>query len=300
MDFKGENGEAVRVAADQQTDEALVGALTEIVEVARERNLELPAGEIAVKGSEAQETTELTTREKITQQLQSAIGGYREAINEINKEREDGDDPHVEVEEADISNELEEWLTEEKIAQIEAAQEANPKVEFTLVATPNITVAREALLRIARGFADGQPSDSFISEDLLREYDGHELSGTHPENGNNVQFSLIPDSTDSKFSGSVSEQNTQLDQLRRLYPHARVPSVLEAEVYKRTLRIRQGGGPLAGEGTEKKTSIRHFDLKPRGITGWRNVPNSKVNDKGQSWLSTSRPGPAIPARICVG
>lgn len=306
MDIKG-NGVEIRVNPAEQSDDWLISAVQEIADVARERGLELPfaTGVVAVEGAmkaEAETVTEeaeaptYETKESIAEQLGFAHKGYQAVIDSMNVRRKK-EILHV-IDAETLATEFEGWFTADKLATVVSAQEADPNVRFTLVATPNVLVTTKDIIKAAEAFGQNQPYETYVYDPLYNKYSAQQLSGTNPDNGNSVQFSLIPSTYTPEMSGTVVEQRAKLAKLQTENPDLKVPSVLEAVAYWQTLRAQ--GEQLADNTTFDRTYIRHFDLPEQRFGGWSNVPSSCLDDDGGPGLSYSYVQAGDDARLSVG
>ncbi len=263
------------------------------------------AGVVAVEGAlqadtEAEtETPTLETKESLGAQLTSATKGYQEVVTALNAGRRIKNRLDLPlVHEGILAPAFELWLTEDKLAIVHAAQEADPNVRFTLIATPNIEVNAKDIAKIAKGFGANQRYETYVYDELYGKYSAEELSGTDPTNNDPVQFSLIPSTFIPEMTGTVAEQRAKLADLQATNPQLKVPSVLEAITYWNTLRAT--GDPVEGDGTFDKTYIRHFDLGEKRLGGWSDVPNSCVDDVGKPLLNRSHVQYVNDARLSVG
>lgn len=280
MDLKG-NGVEVRVNATEQSDEWLESAAQEIVEAAKERGLELPAfaGTVAVEAAAQEAKVDPTDlKEAITGQLTTAFMGYQVVGGQINeglpKKR------RFELATAEkLSEEFAAWFTDEKAEQATRLMESDPELGFSLVATPNVVVAPSEAITLAEEFGKNQPYKTYMYEPIVKSYTPEQLSGTNPENGNSVQFSLIPNKLNPDLYGTVAQQRAALAKLQTEMPDLRVPSFLEDLTYWQTLRSQ--GDNLAHGDVFERTYIRHFDLPDQRFGGYACVLLSCVDDFGE-------------------
>ena len=303
MDIK-DTGVTVSVEAAKQTDEWLIGAAQEIAEAARERGLELPAfaGTVAIEGAmqdteTAVEATAPDNKESLIGQLPSAYRGYKAVVDTLNDGRRKKD-VLTEASDEILAAEFEAWFTEDKLAYVVATQEADPNVRFTLVATPNVLAAPKDVIKVAKAFGEGQPYSTYVWDELYGKYTAEQLSGTNPENGNSIAFSLIPSTFTSEMNGTVVEQRAKLAKLQTDNPDLKVPSVLEAVTYWQTLRAQ--GEQLADSTTFDRTYIRHIDLPEQRHDGWSCVPFSYVYVVGLLFLYYSGVLRDCDGRVSVG
>jgi len=197
-----------------------------------------------------------------------------------------------------VAEEFEAWFSEDKLAYVAVAQEADPEVRFTLVATPNVLVNDKELAKAAKAFGQNQPYETYVWDLLYSRYTPEQLSGTDPSNGNAVAFSLIPSKYTPEMDGTVVEQRGKLDKLQADNPDLKVPSPLEAVTHWQTLRAQ--GDQLADNTTFDRTYIRHFDLPEQRFGGWLRVPGSCVSGDGKPILDYSYAQYDVRARVAVG
>jgi hypothetical protein len=303
MELKG-NGLTVQVNPAEQSNEWLVGAAQEIADAAKERGLELPfaTGSIAVEGamqSETHENPTHSTKESLSEQLATTYIGYNVTTGLLNEGRRKKDQVPI-VKPETLREELDAWLTEEKVAYIATAQEADPEVRFTLVATPNVLVNDRELANAAKEFGKGQPYETYVWDSLYSRYTPEQISGMDPSNGKAVMFSLIPSKYTPGMDGTVVEQQAELAKLKADTPDLKVPSPLEAVTYWQTLRAQ--GYQLRDKFTFGRTYIRHFNLPEQRVDDWLSlsVPASYVGDDGKPILRRSRAQNDNLARVAVG
>jgi hypothetical protein len=257
---------------------------------------EAVASQVQTPEAAAAETPTPPTKESFAEQLTSASKGYNAVIDALNAGRRSKN--VLATTDGTIAAEFEDWLTEEKLAYVAAAQEADPNVRFTLVATPNVLVDHKDLIKVAKDFGENQPYATYVWDEMYKKYTPQQLSGTDPDNGNQVIFSLIPSSYTPGMEGTVIEQRAKLDKLRSDMPDLEVPSPLEAVTYWQTLRA--SGDQLADSSTFDRTYIRHFDLPEQRFDDWLRVPRSYVNGAGEPALSDSSAQRDGSARLSVG
>ena len=301
MELTG-NGLTVLINPAEQPNDWLVSAAKEIADAAKERGLELPlaTGEVAVEAAmqaEAVEAPTPPTKESLTEQLPSAAKGYNAVIDALNSSRRMKDLLGAESEQT-VAAEFETWFSQDKLAYVTAAQEADPEVRFTLVATPNVVVNDKELAKAAKAFGKNQPYETYVWDALYSCYTPEQLSGTEPSNGKGVVFSLIPTKYTPDMDGTVVEQRAKFAKLQADTPDLKVPSPLEAVAHWQTLR--SAGENLADNTTFDRTYIRHFDLPEQRLGGWLYVPDSYVSDRGRPALSGSVADGAFRARVAVG
>lgn len=298
------------INAAELDNKQLIGLAQEVVDIARDRGLELSlaAGVVAVEGGDTEEAAEVpvTSKESLAEQLPAAIEGYEAVLGTLNQDRPGEDVLPVAAAEV-IAAELDVWLTEDKLAYINAVREADPAVQFTLVATPNVFVDSGELFRLAEAFDERLAAKADSEIEFYEKYTAEELSGTDPDNGNAVVFSLVPSSDDIK--GAIpTEMRSQFSALKAEHTFLKVPSPLEAIAYWQALRA---GGDEFADGeiayhTHRRTSIVHFNLPGRELYYLGrmrpHVPDTGVWDGGQASLFYARAEDenVSPTRVAVG
>jgi hypothetical protein len=262
---------------------------------ARGASLSNAGAEASVAAARARVTPD--TRESLTSQLPSAYAGYRTVTTQLNEDRR-RKEPVPVVKEETAAIELSTWLTDDKLAFVTRAQEADPSLDFTLVAAPNVWTAAGELATIAREFGKAQPHETYVWDELYSMYTPAQLSGTIPGNGMGIAFSLIPSRMDERLYGTVQQQRETLADMRVTTPALHVPSMLESIVYWHTLRA--GDERLDDSAAFDTTYIRHFDLPAQRIGDFQGIPSSCGGGGGGPSLSYSRVGLGGPARVAVG
>ncbi len=256
-----------------------------------------PDADAEAAGATARAASMPDTADSLRDQLASAYSAYRTVTRELNEVRRRTQPVPVATEEA-AASELTTWLTDDKLAFAARAQEADPALRFTLVATPNILTDAREIAALAREFGKTQPHETYVWDELYSMYTPEQLSGTDPDSGSCVVFSLIPSRMDERLYGSVQQQREVLTDMRTAMPALHVPSVLESIVYWQTLRAQHD--PLADSAAFDFTYIRHFDLPGQRIGDFRGIPSSCGGGGGGPSLSYSRVGLGGPARVAVG
>lgn len=247
-----------------------------------------------------EKTAEITgVKEQILDQLPVSYHAYVAVAQELNAVAKRKDEIEVTDQET-LQAELAAWLTDEKLGWVRSSMEANPNLLFTLVATPNVAADAKQIAHVAKVFGKDQPYSTYVYGELYAKYTPQELSGTDPETGKAVQFSLIPSSRITpEIRGTVKQQQAKLAELQAFMPDLKVPSVLEAVTYWQTLRHQ--GDPLADDSALHKTYIRHFDLEPKLIEhNWQVVPGSSVYPGGEPHLDHSMARYGANGRVAVG
>lgn len=261
----------------------------------RDTSLSDAGVETSVAGARAHVTPD--TRETLTRQLPTAYAGYRTVTTQLNDDR-GRKEPVPVVKEETAANELTTWLTDDKLAFVALAQEADPSLHFTLVATPNVWAEAGEIATIAREFGKAQPHGTYVWDELYSMYTPAQLSGAAPGDGMSIAFSLIPSRMNERLYGTVQQQREMLADMRVTTPALHVPSVLESIVYWHTLRA--GDDRLDDSAAFDATYIRHFDLPAQRIGDFQGIPSSCGGGGGGPSLSYSRVGLGGPARVAVG
>ena len=298
------NGAKIEINFAQLTDAELAVATTEIAEAneLRRADASVLAGNVAVEGatSDAAETPETlptpVTLESLAEQLTSTYKGYETVSSLLNEGRKKYD--HVEISDREtVATEFEAWLSEDKLAYVAKAMEADPELRFTLVATPNVVASADEFIEIAREFGRNQPYSTSVWSDIYGQYTPQQLSGTDPTNGKSIKFSLIPNKLDPSY-GTVSQQKAALEGLQAGNSFVGVPSVLEDVTFWNTLRA--SGDSLSTEAVFERTYVRHFDLTVKLVGDFRLVPDSYVGGVGKPRLVDSAADYDDHARVSVG
>jgi hypothetical protein len=284
MEFEDKPDDAP-VNPTEQPAEELIRVTQETTEFARERG-SFAAGIVAVESvmqaPEIAVTSIAEVKEGLAEPLASSVKGYRAIIETLNAGRDQKDVLPIASDEI-IAAELETWITKDKIAYLGAVIEADPEVRFTLVATPNVLVDSKDLIKVAQAFGDAQSQSTYVWPPLYDMYTPKELSGTNPNNGNSVVFSLIPSKDTSEIAGTAMEQRAKLALLQANNPDLKVPSPLEAVTYWQTLWAQRQ--QLTGDTTFQLTHIRHFNLPEKPFNDHQFVPLSGVQDNGKAGLN---------------
>lgn len=304
MDIEGK-GVKVSVNPAEQPDDWLISAAQEIAEAAEARGLELRAftGTVAVESARGDAETDVeaptpVTKESLAEQLNTAFMGYQATAEQLNGDRKKKEQIEVADQET-VARELEDWLTEEKVAYVASAMEADPELRFTLVATPNVTATADEVIKGTRVFGEGQPYATEVWSDILKKYSPEEVSGTNPENGNSVKFKLVPDKFTPELYGTVKFQKDKLAELQTDTPFLNATSPLEDLTRLQTLRA--SGNALVGLGTADATYMRNFTMEPkRLLDGWSRLPDSSVGDGGEPRLDGSIVQFGGGGRVSVG
>lgn len=173
---------------------------------------------------------------------------------------------------------------------------------YSLVSTPNnLRVDGSDIGYLVRNFNPRQhyiDIEPFTSTHIQNAYTVSHWSGTTGDGP--VRFSLIADHFDTELSYKTREQQVALLERRsREQPrlHIRVPSVMTALSYWRTLRERGIG---LNNGAYDLTYINHFDLPVRSFGDSTLVPASFIDNNGMAVVRASErmnPYSLRPVRI---
>lgn len=247
------------------------------------------------------------TKESLAEQLPFAYKGYATFVEFINDGRKK-DKIELATEET-LKAEYDAWIDEKEqdggLAYVRAAMEADPELEATLDATPNVLVTGEEATDAEIKFGEKQPYKTEVWSDILTrksrgepQYTSQEISGTDPANGKSVMFSIRL-SKPTPDMGSNRQQNIdRLAELQKVTPSLRFTTPLEAAVHVQTLRA--GGDKLVGRGTFEKTITRYPNMKPQRFVDWTCVPRSFVYDDGHRGLGYSSVGDGDDVAVVVG
>lgn len=304
MDIKG-NGVTVNVDPAEQTDDWLLSAAQEITEAAEARGLELPvfAGNVVIEAAEKAKSGSVVehdpsgVKEAIAEQLGSTFTGYRTTAEQINSGRNDKEQIDL-ADKATLAKEFEAWFTAERLDYVKSAMEANPGLCFTLTAKPNVLVTPAEIIAAERKFGEDQPYATDVWSDILKLYTPEEVSGTNPESGNSVAFSLIPSKTNPALYGSVQHQKNTLKALQAENPFLKDSRPLDDLVYANTLRA--GGNKLVGNGVLQLTHQRNYGMEIQRIDRFVYVPFSLVASSGERNVGFSYARVDDDARVLVG
>lgn len=151
--------EAHKFLSTLSTEELLEVRSALPVELER-RGIPSLAGTVAVEGAIQEpgspETETLEIRESLTGQLSVAFGAYKIVGEQLNESRSEEERLDITTQET-LAAELWAWLTDKKLAYVASAQEADPELRFTLVATPNTLASAKELIAVAITFGEDQP-----------------------------------------------------------------------------------------------------------------------------------------------
>lgn len=241
-------------------------------------------GSLAVDGSISSEVSGVY--ENLTRQLFHAYCGYGSTTGFLNEKRKRSKQLAQAPQET-LASEFREWVTEEKLVYVARAQEADPALRFTLVATPNVQVGGDEVANLT----------DFAYKELFTQYTPEQLAGYNPNNGI-FNFSLMPTKLDEALIGPVEFQTTQLARMQEAHSFLRVPRPLEAFTHAKTLEAQSG--ELTGADTHGRVYIKSFDLPPKSIGDWLYVPAFDVFDDGGYHFGRLNVDRANYARVAVG
>ena len=286
------------------TDETLIQTATAALEVASERGITLPyaAGVLTVEQAvELQAPTETAPeavelmKESLLEQLSTAHVGYEATVYSLNFAKRKNKLKTADSEA--VGKEFQAWFSVDQVKAAKVLLEINPDAKFTLVATPNVHATKKEIIKAANVFGKTMPYDTNVCEGDFDNCSFEQLSGTNPDNGNDVQFSLIPDTVShDEFCGTVVYQRAKLAELKKANPELKAPSVLEVVTFWQTLKA---AGAFSNSYDYRSSCISHFDLPEQRIGGRSHVPISHVYNGGPS-LRNSRGYDESHYRISVG
>lgn len=218
------------------------------------------------------------SHESLVEQVECAYQGYQAVLASL------GGDYEAATPET-FASELAEELDTDLVEHLLAVQEADPTTGFTLVATPNVEVTRDDVLKVATDFENGQPYGTYVVGELYPQYTGKQLAGTNPKNGKAVKFSVITNNFTPNMGETVEEHQEALAQLQADNPdvNLEVPAVLVALTLWHTLRAQ--GNDLTGADASDLTTITHFDLEPQEYKRNDCYPVTRVRKRGVATLS---------------
>jgi len=304
MEFKV-NGLTVEVNPAELQDDQLTGLAQEVFTAANERGLELPftTGVVAVEGAmqagAAAETLDpVDVKETITGLLTPAYSGFQTTVEQVNGSRKKKEQIAVADQET-VAAEFAEWFGEDKLAYVTKVMEANPKLTWTLLATPNETVTADEYIAGTQTFGEGQPYRTDVWSDIAKKYTPEEISGTDPSNGKAVKFKLVPNEFSPEVYGDVATQKAKLAELQAETPFLEATSPLEDLNWINTKRAASGN-KLVGSGTADATYMRNYTLEPKRTGRSLYVPYLFVYDGGRLFVGYSYVVNDGDGRVSVG
>jgi hypothetical protein len=252
----------------------------------RTQELIVEAVATSIASAETAETLPPITKETIKSELLGfAIIGGNKTVEDINKLRKGKN--KVEVLNPEIvEQELDEWLTEEKLTYMNERRKLKPDVIFTLDATPNVLVSGSEVydLQVAIGKKQGIPA--YIWSDILKSCSKAEASGTNPGNGKTTMFSIRENEPTEGMSGTLTEQVVELGVRQEDNPFLRSKTPLEDVTRFNTL-YAQSDKPLIGREAYLATAGRYLAVKPKRVGDYLCVPCFCVNGGGKPNVSDS-------------
>lgn len=144
------------------------------------------------------------------------------------------------------------------------------KANATTVLVPNKIFDWQDIKKLAVAFGEDQPYQTYTYDNLYEQYTSEELSGS-VDDSINYRVLYIPD--------KYNVEPDTVDNQRKLV--GRVPSVLEAVCF--WFALRKSGKTMNFD----STYIRHFNLEAKNMFGWGTLPDSRVGDGGEAYLSGS-------------
>lgn len=297
MDFEAK-GIKVSIDPREQSNDLVLGGITELAEVARERGLILPFGATAVEGAIAPVHSEapLTladTKESIFEQVTQTHEGYKEHTDALNSGRRKTN--RIEVATPKVFTEaFEDWFTEDTVERIAREMVDNPDQAFDLSAVSNEVLPFKDIKKAAVKFGEDQPYETFVYDPLYEKYSDQDLSGTYSTRGKSLTFSLTSNVLDPSWNGNVSEQRSKFAPANRENSGLVVLSPYQA--VGRWFTMRAQGRTL----DFNSTYVRHFNLDPKSIGGSLCVPNSYVAGYGKPYLYNSNARGGNYGRVSVG
>lgn len=265
MDLKID-GERQSFDLKEQTTAWLLNTNRELQAAAKARGLQLPgiAGATALEGAQANDDTyagPAATEMEILGQIPHAHHAFNEVVGILNQEVEEAS-RIPEIDEETFATELDHWLTDERLAVIEAIKARSPDAVITLVAAPNIGVSSDDLIRMHTQFGDTTGHSTILwkhIKDLYGRYSGgRELTSSRGYGPINFSIDIFSDRL------SIQDNNIVLQDVLQETPSPEdsdleliIPSPLDAEVYRRALLAR---GEKLDERYARKTFIPHYNL----------------------------------------
>jgi hypothetical protein len=295
-------GDCVEIIPAQLTDDELIQLVGQAEFEATERGIAVPVtfGQIAVEGarsdhdatdnspdnSEAPVIDPDEMKETISGLLAVAYRGHQATLEQTNGARRKTEQLPIADPET-IAAEFEAWFDEPRLAYVtQAMQTQRGQIEWTLFATPNVTVSANEYLAATRAFGKDQPHRTITRSEIYKHYTPEEISGTDPSNGHRAKFKLVGNQNSPELASyevGATSLNRRLVELQAKYPFLDGVSPLETLTLLNTQRA--SGDKLVGEGTEHPTAMRNccFTLEPKQVGKVYKavcVPTSTVFDDG--------------------
>ena len=233
------------------------------------------------------------------QLLTSTSMGYQSTLNNLNEKRADIIKFPVLSDESLVS-EFRGWFSPDIFKTAVTLKGANPGLEFTLIARPNLEINNVKFVRAVKafGYEQNPPAESYIFEDFIHKLTANEISGSSRDRQDPVMFSLIPSATTSEMEGTLEELSAKIAQMQEEFPSIRVPNLLDALTYWQTLRSQEVA--LNGDEVFARTNIYHFDIPAKHDNGIPSIPMSCISGDGVPELYDTGPNLPRPARISIG
>lgn len=303
MSFE-KNDSKVTAIASEQPDELLLGYNQQLGGEEQATDLSLLSGAVAIEPTVNTTETHVSKAESLVMgQKAESFRALQSVVDVLNHSKYKKHEVKP-IENQEFSKSLKEWLSEDKLAYVNKAMEADPELSFTLVATPNLVLTRgqlyETTLELGKNRSHPTYVADHIEDDIYAKYSPVELHGTEIGNENPLIFSLIPTKLNEGMEGTVSEQRARLAELQKENQFLRVPTILEAV----TLWELLGNQGVTSETPNVmfKTYVRHFNLpeQKQSYDDSSCVPESLIRRDGHNGLYFSNVSWDRPARIAVG
>lgn len=260
MDVKID-GERHSFDLKEQTTAWLLDTNRELQAAAQARGLDLPAGATAIEGAQDTAETEPTSvKKEILDQIPSAHQVFNEVVGILNQDT-DENNRIPDIDEEALGTELNTWLTEERLALIEAIRTRSPDSVITLVAAPNIGVSGDDLIRMHTQFGEVIGHKTLFWKHIRTLYGkysgGRELTSSRGYGPVNFSIDIFSDRLNHADNRIILQdvlQETAASEGSDV--ELRVPSPLDAEVYRRTLVALEGN-------LGNKAFIPHYNLPPQ-------------------------------------
>jgi hypothetical protein len=259
-----------------------------ISEVSQESNIHLSNsfGATALEATmnnQEKKISRLESKESLVDQLPTTYAGYKAVIESLNvghkKEKFKATDENTFI------SEFKTWFKDDKLGYILDAQECNPDLSFTIIATPNLLIGPKKIIHSANLFGENQPKSTLVWDELISTYSASQLCGTNPDSGNLVSFSLMPNLYNPEIGGKVVAQREKLSELKEKNNNLKIPSVFDMITYWNTLR--SNGDLLSDDAVFTRTYVCHIDLPEQYFGGNLGIPSTCVNSDGRPLLSYS-------------
>ncbi len=250
----------------------------------------------ALMHNQEEKIDRIDSKESLLEQLPITYKGYKAVVDSLNVGHKK--EKFKSTDEKTLMAEFEAWFVDDKLDYIISAQENNPDLDFTLVATPNLLIGSKKIIHSANVFGDNQPRSTLSWDELISSYSASQLCGTNPDDGNAVTFSLMPNMFNPEIEGKVVEQRQKLTELQEKNCNLKVPSVFDMITYWNTLRCN--GDLLSDDTIFARTYVCHIDLPEQYFGGKLGIPSTCVNGDGRPLLSYSDINSNSRTRVSVG